>query len=80
MAKPVRNLSTLPAKDLGCPTNIFVSKETYAYFAEHKKKLLADYERWEKIYNEWRQKILRWQKCSTTGSSERCRAISYRKF
>jgi transketolase len=44
-------------KELGLPDeHYFVSKETYAYFAEHKKKLLADYERWEKIYNEWRQK------------------------
>ena len=44
-------------KGLGLPDeHYFVSKETYAYFAEHKKKLLADYERWEKIYNEWRQK------------------------
>jgi transketolase len=44
-------------KGLGLPDeHYFVSKETYAYFAEHKKKLLTDYERWEKIYNEWRQK------------------------
>jgi transketolase len=44
-------------KGLGLPSeHYFVSKETYAYFAEHKKKLLADYERWEKIYNEWRKK------------------------
>ena len=44
-------------KGLGLPDeHYFVSKETYAYFAEHKKKLLADYERWEKIYNEWREK------------------------
>src|SRR6476660_4126136 len=44
-------------KGLGLPDeHYFVSKETYAYFAEHKKKLLADYERWEKIYNEWRNK------------------------
>jgi transketolase len=34
----------------------FVSKETYDYFAEHKKKLLADYERWEKTYKDWRKK------------------------
>ena len=26
------------------------------YFAEHKKKLLAEYERWEKSYKEWRAK------------------------
>ena len=44
-------------KGLGLPDeHYFVSKETYTYFAEHKKKLLADYERWEKIYNEWRKK------------------------
>ena len=44
-------------KELGLPDeHYFVSKETYAYFAEHKKKLLADYDRWEKIYNEWRNK------------------------
>jgi transketolase len=44
-------------KGVGLPDeHYFVSKETYAYFAEHKKKLLADYERWEKIYNEWRNK------------------------
>jgi transketolase len=44
-------------KALGLPDeHYFVSKETYAYFAEHKKKLLADYEQWEKIYNEWRDK------------------------
>src|SRR5204862_2641736 len=44
-------------KELGLPDeHYFVSKETYAYFAEHEKKLLADYERWEKTYNEWRNK------------------------
>src|SRR5689334_4143571 len=44
-------------KGLGLPAeHYFVSKETYAYFAEHKKKLLADYERWEKIFNDWRSK------------------------
>jgi transketolase len=44
-------------KELGLPDeHYFVSKETYAYFDEHKKKLLADYERWEKTYNEWRNK------------------------
>jgi transketolase len=44
-------------KALGLPDeHYFVSKETYAYFAEHKKKLLADYERWEKIFNDWRSK------------------------
>ena len=65
-------------KGLGLPDeHYFVSKETYAYFAEHKKKLLADYERWEKIYNEWRKKILTLAECSTTRSSERCRPISF---
>jgi len=34
----------------------FVSQEVRDYFAEHKKKLLADYARWEKIYSEWRKK------------------------
>ena len=44
-------------KELGLPDeHYFVSKETYAYFDEHKKKLRADYERWEKTYNEWRNK------------------------
>ena len=44
-------------KGLGLPDeHYFVSKETYAYFAEHKKNLLAEYERWEKIYNDWRGK------------------------
>ena len=37
-------------KGLGLPDeHYFVSKETYDYFAEHKKKLLADYDRWEEI-------------------------------
>src|SRR4029077_19719608 len=31
-------------------------KDVYDYFGEHKKKLLADYDRWEKAYNEWRKK------------------------
>ncbi len=44
-------------KGLGLPDErYFVSKETCDYFAEHKKKLLADYERWEKTYNDWRKK------------------------
>ena len=44
-------------KALGLPDeHYFVSKEVYDYFAEHKKKLLADYERWEKTYNAWRKK------------------------
>src|SRR5947199_534443 len=44
-------------KALGLPDeHYFVSQEVYDYFAGHKKQLLADYERWEKIYNEWRKK------------------------
>ncbi len=44
-------------KGLGLPDeHYFVSKETYDYFAAHKKKLLAEYDRWEKSYNDWRQK------------------------
>ncbi|MDP9254933.1 MAG: transketolase, partial [Verrucomicrobiota bacterium] len=44
-------------KGLGLPDeHYFVSEETRKYFAEHKKKLLADYDRWEKTYNEWRDK------------------------
>jgi len=44
-------------KALGFPDeHYFVSKETREYFAEHKKKLLTEYDRWEKGYNEWRKK------------------------
>src|SRR5713101_9815691 len=44
-------------KGLGLPDeHHFVSKETREYFAGHKKKLLADYDRWEKTYNQWRDK------------------------
>src|SRR5438046_1223863 len=44
---------------LGLPEeHYFVSQDVYDYFAEHKKQLLADYERWEKIYSEWRKKNL----------------------
>ena len=44
-------------KGLGLPDeHYFVSKATYDYFAEHKKKLLVDYERWEKTYNDWQKK------------------------
>jgi len=43
-------------KNLGLPDeHYYVSKETYAYFAEHKKNLLADFERWEKTWNAWRK-------------------------
>ena len=44
-------------KALGLPEqHYFVSKEVREYFAEHKKKLLADYDLWEKSYNAWRTK------------------------
>jgi transketolase len=44
-------------KGLGLPDDhYFVSKESYDYFAAHKKKLLADYDRWEKSYDDWRNK------------------------
>src|SRR5436189_1450988 len=44
-------------KALGLPPeHYFVSQEVYDYFAEHKKKLLADYEKWEETYNSWRTK------------------------
>jgi len=44
-------------KALGLPDeHYFVSQEVRDYFAEHKKKLLADYDIWEKSYNAWRTK------------------------
>src|SRR5213596_1732440 len=44
-------------KGLGLPDeHYFVSQEVRDYFAEHKKRLLADYDRWEKSYNEWCEK------------------------
>jgi transketolase len=44
-------------KGLGLPDeHYYVSKDTYDYFAAHKKKLLAEYDRWEKTYNDWRKK------------------------
>jgi transketolase len=43
-------------KGLGLPDeHYYVSKETYDYFGEHKKKLLTEYDRWEKTYNDWRK-------------------------
>jgi transketolase len=43
-------------KRLGLPDeHYFVSEETREYFAGHKKKLLAEYDRWKKTYNEWRK-------------------------
>jgi transketolase len=43
-------------KNLGLPEqHYFVSKETYEYFAAHKKKLLAEFARWESTWEEWRK-------------------------
>jgi transketolase len=44
-------------KGLGLPDeHYFVSQEVRDYFAEHKKTLTAEYDRWEKSYQEWRSK------------------------
>jgi len=44
-------------KAMGLPDeHYFVSEEVRDYFAEHKKTLLAEYDRWEKSYQEWRSK------------------------
>src|SRR5438046_5147862 len=44
-------------KAVGLPDEpYFVSQDVYDYFAQHKKKLLADYDRWEETYNAWRKK------------------------
>src|ERR1043166_8886895 len=44
-------------KALGLPDeHYFVSKDVYDYFAEHRKNLLADYQRWEETYYAWRKK------------------------
>src|SRR2546429_6791462 len=44
-------------KALGLPDEYyFVSQDVYDYFAQHKKKLLAEYNRWEETYNAWRKK------------------------
>src|SRR6266436_5187347 len=44
-------------KALGLPDeHYFVSKDVYDYFAQHKKTLLAEYDRWEKTYDAWRAK------------------------
>jgi transketolase len=41
-------------KGLGLPDeHYFVSKDVRDYFAEHKKNLGAEYERWEKTYQDW---------------------------
>jgi transketolase len=44
-------------KALGLPDeHYYVSEDVYEYFAEHKKELLADYDRWQKTYDAWRTK------------------------
>jgi transketolase len=44
-------------KALGLPDeHYYVSKDVYDYFAEHKKELLAAYDRWQKTYDAWRAK------------------------
>jgi transketolase len=44
-------------KALGLPDeHYFVSQDVYEYFAQHKKTLLVEYDRWEKTYDGWRAK------------------------
>ena len=44
-------------KALGLPAeHYFVSEDVRAYFAEHKRQLLTQYDHWEKIYQDWRTK------------------------
>jgi transketolase len=44
-------------KGLGLPEeHYFVSDDVREYFADHKKHLLAEYDRWEKSYQDWRKK------------------------
>src|SRR5438034_11500458 len=44
-------------KALGLPEeHYFVSQDVHDYFAQHKKKLLADYNRWEENYSGWGKK------------------------
>ena len=44
-------------KNLGLPDeHYFVSNDVRSYFAEHKRKLVADHERWAKTYEEWSKK------------------------
>jgi transketolase len=43
-------------KALGLPEpHFFVSQETRAYFAEHKKRLADGYAKWQGTFDEWRQ-------------------------
>src|SRR5262249_5674837 len=44
-------------KPLGLPDeHYYVTQDVYDYFAEHKRELLAEYDRWEKTYDAWRSK------------------------
>jgi transketolase len=44
-------------KALGLPAeHYYVSQDVYDYFGQHKKTLLAEYDRWEKTYDAWRAK------------------------
>jgi len=44
-------------KALGLPDeHYYVSKDVYDYFAQHKKTLVDEYDRWEKTYDAWRSK------------------------
>ena len=44
-------------RNLGLPPeHYFVSPEVRAYFARHKKSLVRQYRRWEKMYQDWRSK------------------------
>src|SRR5438046_9814651 len=44
-------------KALGLPAeHYFVSQDVYDYFVQHKKTLLAEYDRWEKTYDAGRAK------------------------
>jgi transketolase len=44
-------------KGLGLPDeHYYVSADVREYFAQHKKNLLAEYDRWEKTYHAWREK------------------------
>jgi transketolase len=43
-------------KGLGLPNDLyFVSDDVRDYFAEHKKHLLAEYDKWEKTWEAWRK-------------------------
>jgi transketolase len=44
-------------KGLGIPegTHFYVSDDVRAYFAEHKKRLVRQYKKWEKAYTAWRE-------------------------